>query len=79
MDSPLRVVHYVNQFFGGIGGEDAANVGVSLENEPIGAGRALQQALGGAGSVVGTLVCGDNYFNEREAEAVAAIKGIWRR
>ena len=75
MDSPLRVAHYVNQFFGGIGGEDAANVGVSLQNEPVGAGRALQQALGGAGSVVGTLVCGDNYFNEWEAEAVVAIKG----
>ena len=22
MSSPLRVVHYVNQFFGGIGGEE---------------------------------------------------------
>ena len=75
MSSPLRVVHYVNQFFGGIGGEEAANVGVSLEDTPAGAGRALQQALGDAGSVAGMLVCGDNYFNEREAEAVAAIKG----
>ena len=75
MDSPLRVVHYVNQFFGGIGGEDAANVGVSLQDAPVGAGRALQQALGDAGSVVGMLICGDNYFNERGAEAVATIKG----
>ena len=56
--------------------EDAANVGVSLEkSRPAGAGRALQQALGDAGSLVGMLICGDNYFNEREAEAVAAIKG----
>ena len=75
MAGPLRVVHYVNQFFGGIGSEEAANVGVSLEKAPVGAGRALQQALGDAGSVAGMLICGDNYFNEREAEAVAAIKG----
>ena len=75
MAGPLRVAHYVNQFFGGIGGEDAANVGVSLEKTPAGAGRALQQALGDAGSLVGMLICGDNYFNEREAEAVAAVKG----
>ncbi len=74
MDSPLRVVHYVNQFFGGIGGEEAANVGMLLEDAPVGAGRALQQVLGDAGSVVGMLICGDNYFNEREAEAVAAIR-----
>ena len=74
MGSPLRVVHYVNQFFGGIGGEDTANVGVSLQETPAGAGRALQQALGDAGSVVGMLICGDNYFNEREAEAAAAIR-----
>jgi glycine reductase len=74
MDSPLRVVHYVNQFFGGIGGEDAANVGVSLEDTPAGAGRALQQALGDTGRVVGMLICGDNYFNERAGEAAAAVK-----
>lgn len=74
MDSPLRVVHYVNQFFGAIGGEDAANVGVSLEDTPTGAGRALQQALDDAGRVVGMLICGDNYFNEQEAAAVAAIQ-----
>ena len=74
MGSPLRVVHYVNQFFGGIGGEDTANVGVSLQETPAGAGRALQQALGDAGSVVGMLICGDNYFNEREVEAAAAIR-----
>ena len=75
MSSPLRVVHYVNQFFGGIGGEEAANVAVSLAEAPAGAGRALQQALGDAGSVAGMLICGDNYFNEQEAEAMAAIKG----
>ena len=45
MDSPLRVVHHVNQFFGGIGGEDAANVGVSLQNEPVGAGQARWETL----------------------------------
>ena len=27
MSDPLRVVHYLNQFFGGIGGEEQADVG----------------------------------------------------
>ena len=46
MGNPLRVVHYVNQFFGGIGGEDVAHVGVSLSDATVGSSRALQQALG---------------------------------
>ena len=33
MSGPLRVVHYVNQFFGGIGGEDQAHVGVTVKAE----------------------------------------------
>jgi betaine reductase len=36
MSASLRVVHYVNQFFGGIGGEDQANVGVSVKTGAVG-------------------------------------------
>ncbi len=67
----MRVVHYVNQFFGGIGGEDKANVGVSFTTAIVGASRALQQALGTQGTVVGTLIGGDNYVNEQQEEAEA--------
>lgn len=73
MHKPLRVVHYVNQFFGGLGGEEAANVGVSLADGAIGAARALQQALGPQGTVVGTLTGGDNFVTEQPQEALAAI------
>ena len=74
MGNPLRVVHYVNQFFGGVGGEEAANVGVSLVHGAVGAGRALQQAMGEDGTVLGTLLCGDNTANERRDETMAAIE-----
>lgn len=69
----IRVVHYVNQFFGGIGGEEQANIGVSLTTEPVGASRALQQALGTRGTVIGTLIGGDNYVSEQQEEADAAL------
>src|SRR5262245_22421336 len=62
MAEPLRVAHYLNQFFAGIGGEDKADVGVSARPEPVGPGRALQAALGDAGRVVGTVIAGDNYM-----------------
>jgi glycine reductase len=64
----------VNQFFGGVGGEEAANVGVSLVQGAVGAGRALQQALGEHGTVLATLLCGDNAANERRDATMAAIE-----
>jgi len=67
------VVHYVNQFFGGIGGEDMAHVGVSLADGVVGASRALQQALGDRGTLVGTLIGGDNYVSEQRHAAMTAI------
>lgn len=65
----LRVVHYLNQFFGGIGGEDKAHVGPQISEGPIGPGIAIQNALGDQGEVVATVICGDNYFAENIEEA----------
>ena len=73
MSQPLRVVHFVNQFFAGIGGEDQAHVGVSVRDGVVGPGRALQQALGADAQVIATIVCGDNFMSERPDEALAEI------
>jgi betaine reductase len=74
MATRLRVAHYVNQFFAGLGGEDVANIGVSLTSGVVGAGRALQQALAEQGTVIGTLVCGDNYIHDYREEALRALE-----
>ena len=66
----IRVVHYINQFFAGIGGEEEAYAPLEVREGPVGPGRALQQALGDAGSVVGTIVAGDNYFVEEQDKAL---------
>ncbi len=60
----LRVVHYLNQFFGGMGGEDKAESGPQVHRGPLGPGKAIQNALGGRGEIVATVICGDNYFTE---------------
>jgi glycine reductase len=74
MQAPVvRVVHYLNQFFGGLGGEDKADVGPRLSKGPVGPGRALQAALGSRGEVVATVICGDNYFAEKMEEACAEV------
>jgi glycine reductase len=70
---PLRVVHYVNQFFGGLGGEERADTAVQVREGPVGPGRAIEQLLKGQGTVVATLIAGDDHVAEREAEAGQVI------
>ncbi|MCY4575280.1 MAG: glycine/betaine/sarcosine/D-proline family reductase selenoprotein B, partial [Chloroflexi bacterium] len=60
----MKVVHYLNQFFGGLGGEEHAGVGADVRDEAVGPGRLLEQVLGDDSTVVKTIVCGDNYAAE---------------
>jgi hypothetical protein len=73
MAEKIRVVHYLNQFFAQIGGEEKADIGPGFKEGPIGPGRALQQALGQPGEVVATCFCGDNYFAEHLEEATEEL------
>src|SRR6266545_3187281 len=70
----VRVGHYLNQFFAGVGAEEQANLAPEAREGPVGPGRLLQTRLGDAGRVVSTLVCGDNFFNERPEAAQAAVR-----
>ncbi len=79
MAEPVRVIHYLNQFFGGIGGEEEANIPVQAREGAVGPGRALQQALGTEGSVVATLIGGDNFVVEAQSEAVQALEDAMAR
>ena len=69
------VVHYLNQFFGGIGGEDAAGVGPDLRKGPLGPGRRLDALLGEDFTIVATVVCGDDYAasQPQAAEEILAL------
>jgi glycine reductase len=69
---PLRVVHYLNQFFGGIGGEEAAGLAPTARDGALGPGRLLQQHLGDQARVVGTIVGGDVHVAEHPEQAGAA-------
>jgi glycine reductase complex component B subunit gamma len=74
----VRVGHYLNQFFAGIGGEERANVPPSESLGAVGPGRLLQSLLGD-GSVASTLVCGDNFFNEHLEDARDAVRAWLHR
>ena len=71
---PPRVVHYLNQFFGGIGGEDKADLPVEVRLGALGPGRGLEQQWAGAAHIVATIIGGDNFVATRSAEAEPAIR-----
>lgn len=73
----VRIAHYINQFFAGIGGEDKADAPFEIRQGAVGPGRAIEMALDGEGEIVQTLVCGDNSFHaDPEANIAAAIAAL---
>src|SRR5260370_5673978 len=66
----MIVVHYLNQFFAGLGGEGAAGEPPARIEGAVGPGRGLEAA---GLRVAATLCCGDNYFGEHEADALLLL------
>ena len=69
----IKVVHYVNQFFAGIGGEEKADYQPELRMGTVAIGDQLQKAMGEDVEIVATVVCGDSYFNENLDVAKATV------
>ena len=69
----FKVVHYINQFFGQIGGEEMAAHPPEKRSGPLGPGLGLTAQLKGEAEIVATIICGDGYYNENMDSAAAAI------
>lgn len=74
-----KVIYYLNQFFGQIGGEDMAHIKPSFQEEAIGAVTAFEKGLTPEAEVAGTIICGDNYFNENKEEALAFLEEVYQK
>lgn len=73
----MKIIHYINQFFAGIGGEEMADQPPFIREEPIGPALALQALVSvNGGQVTHTIVCGDNFMGSRTDEAVETILGF---
>lgn len=68
----VRVVHYINQFFANIGGEEKADHLPEVRDGAVGPGIGLRQAFGEEAAIVATVICGDGYYGEHTEEARAA-------
>ena len=73
-----RIVHYINQFYAGIGGEEKADHRPESRDGIVGPGTAFKAAFGSEAEIVGTVICGDSCFasslEKTQAEVLELIK-----
>lgn len=66
-----KAIHYINQFFAGIGGEEKADHKPEIREGQVGPAMALNSMLDA--EVTHTVICGDNYIGSNTEEAVKEI------
>ncbi|HSV93050.1 MAG TPA: glycine/betaine/sarcosine/D-proline family reductase selenoprotein B, partial [Desulfobacterales bacterium] len=74
----VRIVHYINQFFAGIGGEEKGSSPLEHCEGPKGPGVGLMQQVGGEAEIVRTIWCGDNLINQESERMLAEIADLIR-
>ena len=70
-----KAIHYINQFFGGIGGEDKADFKPVLKEGVVGPGMALNSLMKEV-QITHTVICGDNYMGSNKEDAIAEIMDL---
>ena len=79
MAKKYRVVHYINQFYGGYGGEDTAGMGIVVKEQPVGPGLLMKTMLGDKAEIVATIICGDNHIAENLDTVVPEVVEIVKK
>lgn len=69
-----KAIHYINQFFAGIGGEEMADHKPEIREGLVGPSIALNSMLDA--EVTHTIICGDNFMGSNTEEAVKTILGF---
>src|SRR3970040_2698897 len=72
----FRIVHYLNQFFGGVGGEEQANCEPRTIQGSKGPGRLFEKFFREQNvpvEIVATVICGDSYFTENKEKGLGEI------
>lgn len=60
----VKTIHYMNQFYGQIGGEEKAGVGPSVLDGANNLGKQIEKAFNDEIVIAKTIICGDNYAAE---------------
>jgi glycine reductase len=78
MPGPIRVIHYLNQFFSGQGGEEAAGAGVQWFDGARGPGQLIARESPEL-EVVATIAAGDNFMAENLERGAAGVVTMIRQ
>ena len=68
-----KILHYINQFFAGVGGEDMADYKPEVRAGALGPGAQIAKLLAEDADVVATFLCGDNFFATHQEEALSVF------
>lgn len=71
----MKILYYINQFFGQIGGEDMADHPFEVREGVMSVSQAMQAQIKGA-EIVATVICGDNYAVAHEEELTEKITNL---
>lgn len=74
-----KVLYYINQFFGQIGGEEMAHVAPTFSEKAVGPAMGFSSQLGDSATLVGTVICGDNYFNENLEASLKFLEEVMEK
>ena len=74
----IKIVQYLNQFFGQIGGEDKADIPPLIRDKAVGPATAFAAQLKDIATVTATVICGDNYIAANQTQAIETIMGFIR-
>lgn len=77
-EKKVRIVHYINQFFAGIGGEEKGSNPLEHCEGPKGPGVGILQQCGAEAEIVRTIWCGDNLVNQETERVMAAVADLIR-
>lgn len=69
-----KAIHYINQFFAGIGGEEKADHAPEIREGLVGPAMALNAVLDA--EITHTVICGDNFMGSNTEEAIKKILGF---
>jgi len=79
MAGRFRIVHYINQFFAGIGGEEKGSAPLEWCEGPKGPGVGLTPLIGNEAEIVRTIWCGDNLINHEQDRILGEIETLIRQ
>lgn len=73
-------MQFLNQVQAGLGGDENMNIKPQAQNGVVGMGILLESIFRGKGAnIVGTVICGDNYFLENKEKAIEDISDMIKK